>query len=368
MWRGPEMRLFLPVPPLLLALSGLCPAQKPSLPPQDKVAVAKSEFEDARDAWIRNDRKLAEDFALGKGDWAAMRESIRRTAALQHVMSEKEIAYYDLIISHTEANRNEAARTAPAAVPVETKRKLLEDELALIQADIADREARLGALSAGDRDWRGLYEEQLANRRKQANRIAAQLGTLDQLRDAQAGGPGRVQEIAQGTDEVLKNWEKIRADEVEEDARFKDYYAAMERNVENRIAASAPKSRPRSAGKATKSASQGATNPADVVGAWIGSPEAQDAKLELRLERDTLRGTYTARIATSGGPRDILLSVEGKVQPGAPIRLNWTSQDSAATGDMELILGAGGRLSVNRHKTSGEAAIPDAVETLLRKP
>jgi hypothetical protein len=362
------MRSFLAVLPLVLALSRLCPAQKPALPPQDKVALAKSEFEDARQAWIKNDPKLEEDFALGKGDPAAMRERIRRAADLQHVVAEKEIAYYDLIISHTEAGRNEPAQTAPATVPVETKRKLLVDELALIQADIADRDARLKALSEGDRDWRRLYEDQLANRRKQADRIAAQLRTLDELGNAQAEGPSRVQEITQGTGEVLKNWEKIRADEVEEAARFKDYYSAMERNVENRIAAGAPKSRSRAAGKGSKSASQGVANPADVAGAWIGSPGTQGVTLVLRLEGDTLRGTYTVRLAGPGGPQDIQLPVEGKVQPRAPIRLHWTSRNPAAAGDIELSLGSDGHLSVNRHRTSGEAAIPDAVETLLRKP
>ena len=374
---------------VFLVICQVSAAQTPRLPPpQQNIAVARSEFEDAVDAWRQGDPNLEKDFALATADPARIRVRIRRAEELREVASAKHQAYVDLIIRRIQIERRDWAKDANPTIPVEARRKSLQLDQAQTQAALEDIEVRLRALPEGGGDLRKMYEEQRTNLRNQSGVIAANIRTLDNIERGQAVRPELMQEIAQEDDEILKGWEKVRSDAIVEAARFKDYYSAMERDLDNRVAAIAPKAPSRSrSGKTNKNSSKvdatlnspkegASTGLADVAGNWIyrqpgvwrGYGEPQSVTLELRLDGDTLRGTYTARLPTPRGLQDVQFSVEGgRPQSGGVIRLRWTSQSPAETGNMDLSLGADGRLSVDRRRKSGTAIIPDGVETLLRR-
>ena len=388
MLREPAKRRLQVTGPVLLVICHVCVAQTPRMPPpRQNMAVAKSEFEDAVDAWRQYDPNLERDFALATAGPAGIKVRIRRAAELREIASAKHQAYVDLIISRIQVERSEWAKEADPTIPVDARRKSLQFDQGQTQAALEDVEARLRALPEGAADLRQMYEEQRNTLRNQSGVIAANIRTLDNIGKEQAVRPDLMREIALEDDAVLESWKKVRSDAIDEAARFKDYYSAMERDLDKRMEAIAPKTSSRSAsGKANKGtaiggasigipkegASAGLTN---LVGAWIYRPpgewrgygEPQSVTLELSLDGDTIRGTYTARLPTPGGLQDVRFSVEGRLRSRGTIRLRWTSQNPPGTGDMDLSLGADGRLSVERRGKSGKTTIPDGVETLVRR-
>jgi len=79
-----------------------------------------------------------------------------------------------------------------------------------------------------------------------------------------------------------------------------------------------------------------------------------------------LRGSYTARLPVSSGVHDVQLTLEGALVSANTAKLRWQSLRPPAKGELQLKLGADGRLLIERSR-SGDSFVPVGSEVLSRK-
>lgn len=365
------MRHFSTASLILWALCQIGLAQIPRQPPpRDNIVLTRKEYEDALDAWKKNDPTLEQDLATG--DPTALRGRIRRAADLQAGKSVKEIAYYNVMVRHTQAEQAELAQTVNTAIPLDSRRQSIRDDQARVQSELDEIEAQIRSLPADDKTFRPLYEEERTNRKRQLEHLADQSRILDDIAKGQANRLDLLQELAHEEEQVLKGWQNQVSHAEHEAEIYKDYYTGMGRDLDNRVANSKGRPARRKTASTKSTAPAASPDAARLTGTWVTRPasdsNALGSTLELRLEGDTFHGAYTAHLSAPDGGSSVQWTIEGKVASHGPLRLHWTSQDRSASGDMDLTLGADGLLSVDHRRKSGKSPVPDGVESFVRRP
>ena len=179
-------------------------------------------------------------------------------------------------------------------------------------------------------------------------------------------------DLSQKLDDVVKLWEQERENTVRQREHWAHLYGVMEQSLDKKPAPS----------KKLKKSSYTSPAPSSLApvrsaggfagtwiyrsqpGSWTGYDEPLSVTLNLHPDRDTLRGTYAARLAVRSGYHDVFLALAGPRLTGNIVRLHWTSQRPEAEGEMELKLAGDGRLLVDR-SVSSDAYVPRGMEVLL---
>jgi hypothetical protein len=341
------------------------------------IAIAEAEYRDANEACLQNDPNLERD--LFTADTDQVRRRIHRAAGLRDDAMAKKEVYLKAEILRLQNLRSRLSQGETGAIPTGTLRKSLEAQQAHTLDEQAKVEGQLRDLPDGDEYLlvRHALDEERTNLINVQNNIAQRIRSLESIDKAQqaiqsaSGGDS----LAQKLDEVVKLWGQERDSTARQRAHWAQLYTAMEQALDKK---GPPPGAPRKGSPKKPSSSAGSPPPATTraggfagtwtyrsqPGAWTGYGEPEAVTLELHPESETLRGTYTARLAVRSGFHDIQLALAGPRQPGSAIRLHWTSQTPAAEGEMDLKLGADGRLLVERSQ-SGDGYIPRGMEVLL---
>jgi hypothetical protein len=357
---------------ILWALSAIGFAQIPTQPPpRENIPLTRKEYQDALEAWKKSDPDLVKDLATG--DPTQLRARIKHAAELQATMSEKEIAYYNVMVWHSRHEQAELAQIVNTSIPLDTRQQSVRNDQALVQSELDEVEATLRELPADDKTLRPIYESERANRKRQLENLADQSKILDEIAKGQANRLDLLQQLAQEQDQIVKGWEHQIEHAQHEAEGYKELYGGLVQQVDDRASANAKNRSGRKRTLATKSTVAAPSFiPASLVGTWItpaqGQSKTANSTLELRVEGDAIRGTYTTHLSAPDGASNELWTVEGRVPAHGPLKLHWTAQDHSSSGDMDLTLGSDGRLSIDRHRKSGKTAVPDGLESLMRRP
>jgi hypothetical protein len=372
------MRILNFFPAILLLCALPCLGQHVEVIPD--IAIAEAEYRDANEACLQNDPSLERD--LFTADPEQVRRRIHRAASLRDDAMAKKEVYLKAVILRLQNLRSRLSQGENGTIPTGTLRKSLEAQQAHTLDEQVKVEGQLRDLPEGDEYLlvRRALDEERTNLINLQNNIAQRIRSLESIDKAQqaiqsaSGGDS----LAQKLDEVVKLWGQERDSTTHQRSHWAQLYTAMEQALDKKgpqpgtprkaspkkpsgSAAPAPGSLPpsvRAAGFAGTWAYR------SQPGAWTGYGEPEKVTLELRPESDTLRGTYTARLAVRSGFHDVQLALAGPRRSGSAIRLHWISQTPAAEGEMDLKLGTDGRLLVERSQ-SGDGYIPRGMEVLL---
>jgi hypothetical protein len=359
-----------------------CPAQHVKVVPD--IAIAEAEYLDANEAWVRNDPNLEGE--LFKGDPEQMRRRIHTAAGLRDDAMAKKQTYLSAMIGRLEDLRGRLIQPATGRIPVDTMRKNLEAEQVRTLDEQRRVEGLLADLPVGDEYLlvRRALDEERSSLIKLQNEVALRIRSLDSLDKAQqaiqnASGPDALVEQMNG---IIKLWDQERAATNRQRALWAKLYVTMEQSLDKKSPgpqrrAAAPRGSEKELRRqvAAGGASTTAAGPTAFAGTWIyrsqpgawsGYGEPETATLEIQEESGALRGTYIARLPVRTGLHEIRLVLTGERQPGNALRLRWKSVAPAAEGEMDLKLGADGRLLVERVRSS-DAYIPRGMEVLLRR-
>ena len=367
---------------LLLAGFRPCPAQHVEVVPD--IAIAEAEYHDANEAWLRNDPNLEAD--LFKGDPEQMRRRIHTAAGLRDDAMAKKETYLSAMIGRLEDMRSRLNQPAAGRIPIETLRRNWEADQTRTLDEQRRVEGLLADLPEGDEYLlvRRAYDEERSSLIKLQNEIALRIRSLDSLDKAQqaiqnaSGGDALVQQM----NGIISLWDQERAAAARQRSLWANLYVSMEQSLDKKVPGPQRRSpAPRGSEKELRRQVAAAGVPAQAAGstaftgtwiyhsqpgAWTGYGEPETATLEIREESGALRGTYTARLPVRNGLHEIRLLLTGERQPGNSVRLRWKSVAPAAEGEMDLKLGADGRLLVERVRSS-DAYIPRGMEVLLRR-
>jgi hypothetical protein len=340
---------------------------------EPSLGVASQEYRSAQEAWLHDDPSLAADLHSGKPE--QIHQRIQRAAALRDEMMGKKAIY------------------------VAELRKGLEEEQSLALTDQERLEALIRDLPQGD-EYSLVMRELNAERTELINlqnAIALRIRSVDQMdRIQQAGQQIEAKDPLDGRLASLqKIWETERDGAKRQRAMWASLYSEMDRDVD-RAKAAGPDQEPK--GKTGSNAKQGKKGTGNLVqpiaepfavpaasargaapvrsafvgkwvyesrpGAWTGFGEPVRVSLELLAEDGRIHGNYVARIPGRTGLRDLNLNLSGEVVSPGNARVNWTSTEPEARGEMLLRLGGDGRILVER-TISGDTYVPRGMEVLL---
>jgi len=372
------MRVFYSIALIQLAWLSPCRAQRVEVIPD--IAVAEAEYRDANEACLQNDPSLERD--LFTADTEQVRHRIHRAAALRDDAMAKKEVYLKAVIARLENLRTRLNPGVGGAIPTAALKKSLEVQQAHTLDEQAEVEAQLRDLPDDDEYLlvRRALNEERSNLITVQNNIAQRIRSLENLDKAQqavqSASAGGGDSLSKKLDEVVKLWEEERDGAARQRQHWAQLYVAMEQAIDKKDkvpvrgkgskkpsgkARLEPDNKPRGA---RTGGFDGTWTYHSQPGAWTGYEEPAHVTLNLRQESNTLRGTYTARLAVRTGYHDVLLVLAGPCQRGNAVRLHWTSQEPAAEGEMDLKLGGDGRLLVERSQSS-DAYIPRGMEVLL---
>jgi hypothetical protein len=364
---------------------------------EPSLGVASQEYRSAQEAWLHDDPSLAADLHSGKPE--QIHQRIQRAAALRDEMMGKKAIYLDLIVKRFGEMRSRLSGIGNAALPVAELRKGLEEEQSLALTDQERLEALIRDLPQGD-EYSLVMRELNAERTELINlqnAIALRIRSVDQMdRIQQAGQQIEAKDPLDGRLASLqKIWETERDGAKRQRAMWASLYSEMDRDVD-RAKAAGPDQEPK--GKTGSNAKQGKKGTGNLVqpiaepfavpaasargaapvrsafvgkwvyesrpGAWTGFGEPVRVSLELLAEDGRIHGNYVARIPGRTGLRDLNLNLSGEVVSPGNARVNWTSTEPEARGEMLLRLGGDGRILVER-TISGDTYVPRGMEVLL---
>ena len=351
-------------------------------PIPQEIATAEVAFVEAEDAFLHADPTLERD--LHKVSPAEAHRRIERAAGLANEAMNKRQVYLDLLILRTRQLRDHLAGLDTAHLPVEKLKSDLEQDQFRILAEQDSVEALIHDFSGDDNLLiRHHLEDERARLVKLQNDTARQIRSLSSL----GGDPGALRALLDkeqaGMDAILKDYGEERESVARRQAGYARMYAEMHLSVDA-VAAAPPARNTRAKPPKSSPGNRGASAPADTAkaspapalagawiyrsqpGGWTGYGEPAAVSLELRLEGDTLRGRYRARLPAKSGVHDVDLTLEGPAVPADSAKLHWKSVRPAAEGDLLLKLGADGRLLIER-PLAGDSFVPVGSEVLSRK-
>ncbi len=340
----------------------------------------------AQDAWIQSDPTLERDLYNAPPD--QVRQRIHRAASLADDALAKKQAYFNIFIQRLQDMRAKLKETAGPGIPAEELKADLETQQSRLLGDQDRLDLLLRDLPPGDEY--ALVRRELEGERtalvNAQNNVALRIRSLEIVDKTEQATKG-ADDLTSKMDEIIKVWEQERDSAVRQRPAWAHLYRVMEDSLGKPPDATVSKAAPASAASRAGSAARPAV-PAPAAkltappassgisgvwtytsqpGAWTGYGEPEMVKLDLRIDGSgAVRGTYSARLPVRSETHEVQLTLEGQAQPLATfLQVHWQSERPAAEGEMEIRVGADGRMLVSRTQ-SNDSYISRGMEVLLR--
>jgi hypothetical protein len=285
---------------------------------------------------------------------------VKIAANLRDQAMAKKQVYLDAVIKSARQTRSRLAVPDSSEIPVGDFRKdmIEQQQRVLTEESRIEESLRRVAPSEESLMMRRQLEAELASLIDVQDSIATRIRSLDGVDRAQQAirASAREETEAQILNGLLEVWDRDRAATAAQRDAWAKLYASMERVLDGRLTDQKPT-------PAVSVPLTGTWIYRSRPGDWKGFGEPKNVNLELHGDGANLRGTYTAVLPVKGGAHSVRLSLAGPAAAGNAAHLHWTSQDPAASGEMDLRLAPDGRLSVERVK-SGDSFIPAGMEIL----
>jgi len=351
------------------------------VPVPQETATAEVAFLEAEEAFLHADPTLERD--LHKVSPAEAHRRINRAAELANDAMEKRQVYLDVLISRTKQLRNRLSELETGQLPAEKLRSDLEQDQSRILSEQDSVEALIRDFPGEDNVLvRHHLEEERSRLVNLQNNIARQIRSLNTL----SSSPGALRSLLDkqqaDMDAILKDYGEERESVIRRRAGYASMYSEMHRSVDAgggsvpvRIANAKPAKGAPNKDAGSPPAAAKASQASGMAGVWIyrsqpnawtGYGEPAAVSLDLRDEGGVLRGSYTARLPVSSGVHDVQLTLEGALVSANTAKLRWQSLRPPAKGELQLKLGADGRLLIERSR-SGDSFVPVGSEVLSRK-
>jgi hypothetical protein len=330
------------------------------------IAVAETEYRDAREAWLRNDPNLVQD--LYSAPPAEMRKRIEREAVLRDDVMSKKAVYFDFLVKRFDEIRTRLAGVKGGTVPVAQVTSDLQAEQSRLLAEQESVEARLADIPPGDEYTlvRRAMEAEKADLIQLQNNVAMRIHWLGKI-GQEAQTSAQSDSLGAKLDELTKTWEDERQRAIRSRAEWAKYYRDLERSLDDKTPSTS--SRPAAPGRPIAVEAPGIAGTwiyRSQPGAWNGFGEPLAVLLQIQTVGNRVEGVYSARLPSRDGIRDITLTLQGQIVSTGRAIVKWTSDKPVSRGEIDLQFSSDGKVWVRRTK-SEDGYVPLGAEVLSPK-